>query len=48
MEDLLSKEHYCHKIHTSLMESSTPSPTIDNPPILQENLDPHFYDFLKI
>ena len=35
MEDLLSKEHYCYKIHTLLMESSAyPLPSIDDPAIL--------------
>ena len=28
MKDLLSKEHYCDKTHTLLMENSTP-PVID-------------------
>ena len=32
MKDLLGKEHYSYKIHTSLMQSSAPS-SIDNPPI---------------
>ena len=52
MKDLLSKEHYCLKIHTLLMKSSAPPPSIDNPPymddpppFLQENLDPPFYNF---
>ena len=54
MEDLLSKEHYCYKIHALLMKSSAYPTSIDNPPIwttppfLQENLDPLFYDFSKI
>ena len=57
MKDLLSKEHYCYKIHTLLMKSSAyPSPSIDtSPPIwatplpfLQENCDPPFYDFSDI
>ena len=45
MKDLLSKEHYCHKIHTLLMKSiAYPSPCTDPPPtpappFLQENLD---------
>ena len=30
MKDVLSKEHYCYKIHTSLMEDSA-RPSIDNP-----------------
>ena len=31
MEDLLSKEHYCYKIHGSLMTSSAYPPSVDNP-----------------
>ena len=31
MKDLLSKDHYCYKIHTLLMKSSAYSPSIDNP-----------------
>ena len=54
----MCKEHYCYKIHTSLMESSAsatfykqpplPSPYMDYPLIFIENLDLHFYDFSKI
>ena len=48
MKNLLSKEHYCYKIHTLLMKSSAyPHPSIDNPlyelprpSILQENPKP--------
>ena len=46
MKDLLSKEHYCYKIHTSLLESSAapfyrqPLPYMHYPPFLSENLDP--------
>ena len=52
-EKLLSKGHYCYKIHTSLIESSASS-SIDKPPyhltpsifarlpqFLPENLDPN-------
>ena len=44
MNDLLSQEHYCYKIHTSLTKSTAYPPSIDNPPIeitsqfLQKNL----------
>ena len=42
MKGLLSKEHYCYKIHT-LMERCAP-PSIDSsmayPSYLRENLDP--------
>ena len=57
MKDLLSKEHYCYKMHALALKRSAYSPSIDNtpimeyPPILQENLDPPpppFYDFSKI
>ena len=46
MKDLLSKEHYCYKMHALALKRSAYSPSIDNtpimeyPPILQENLDP--------
>ena len=33
MNDLLSKEHYCYKIHTLLTKSTAYPPSIDNPPI---------------
>ena len=33
MNDLLSQEHYCYKIHTSLTKSTAYPPSIDNPPI---------------
>ena len=32
MKALLSKEHYCYKIHTLLMKSSAYPPLIGNPP----------------
>ena len=54
MKGLLSKEHYCCKIHTLLRKSIAypffyRQPTyMDYPPFLQENLDPPFYDFSKI
>ena len=54
MKNLLSKEHYCYNtIYTLLMKSSAYPLSIDNPlyglpPFLQENLDPHFYDFSEI
>ena len=50
MQELLSKEHYCYKIDTSLMENSALSLPQTTPPIwitlpfLQENLD----DFSEI
>ena len=34
MKDLLSKEPYCYKIHTFLMESSALLTSIDNPSLL--------------
>ena len=54
MKGLLSKEHYCCKIHTLLRKSIAypffyRQPTyMDYPPFLQENLDPPFYGFSKI
>ena len=49
MKDLLTKKHYCYKVHTSLMTSSAYPPSVDNPlyglpqppppPFLQEKLD---------
>ena len=54
---MLSKEHYCYKIHTlTLMKSSVyppPPPLYGLPspsptPFSQENLDPPSYNFLKI
>ena len=47
---MLSKQHYCYKIHTLLMKGSDypPPPSIDNPhymdyfPFLQENVIPPF------
>ena len=42
MKDMLSKEHYCYKIHTSLMESSAP-PSIDSPLYGLIPPPPHFY-----
>ena len=52
MKDKLSKEHYCLKTHTLLMESSAYLPSIyihhmDYPSFLQKNLDLPFYDFSK-
>ena len=42
MKDLLSKEHYCYKIHTLLLKSSAyPLSPIWTIPILKENLEPH-------
>ena len=48
MKDIMSEEHYCYYIHTSLTENSAypPIPSIVNSPIWanlpfsQENLDP--------
>ena len=47
MKDLLSKEHYCYKIHTLMKGSAYPPfpPVLAPlyglpPPFLQENLDP--------
>ena len=58
MKDLLRKEHYCYKMHTSLMKNSASPPFYRQtpymvypqpaPPFLPENLDPPFYDFPKI
>ena len=56
MKDLLSKEHYCFKIHTLPMKDSAyipfgrQPPYMDYPPpFLQKNLEPpYLYDFLKI
>ena len=31
MKDLLTKRHYCYKVHTSLMTSSAYAPSVDNP-----------------
>ena len=55
MKDLLTKEHYCSKIHTLQTKEILASPpcSIDKPPIwitppfLQKNLDRPFYDFPK-
>ena len=58
MKDLLSKEHYCYKIHILLLKSSAyllfyrhPPPLplryMGYPLILQENLDPPLLRFLK-
>ena len=47
MEDLLSKEHYCYKIHTLLMESGAyPLPSIDTPPYM--DYPPHFHSKILI
>ena len=45
MEVLLSKEHYCYQIHILHTNEKQCLPTfiIDNPLILQENLDPAPY-----
>ena len=48
MNNLMSEEHYCYNIHTSLTKSSAYShfpsignhPIRTNPPFLQENIDP--------
>ena len=54
MKDLLSKEHYCCKTHTSLTKTSAfpllkTTPYMDYPPFLQEKFDPPpFFDFSKI
>ena len=43
MEDLLSKEHYCYKIHTLLMKSSAYTrPFYRHAPAISTN-PPHFY-----
>ena len=45
MDDLLSKEKHCYKIHASLTKSAGYPPSLDNPlkwitpQFLQENLD---------
>ena len=54
MKDLMSKDHYCYKIHTLLMNSSASPPSIDNPsymdspPVLTRKSLPLFYDFSKV
>ena len=56
MKNLLTKKHYCYKIHTSLMTSSAHPPSVDNPlygltPLphfYKKNLIAPFYDFSKI
>ena len=48
MKNLLSKQPFCLKILTSLMESyAPPPPSIENTQFLHENLDPPS-DFPKI
>ena len=55
MKDLLSKEHYCYKTHTLMRSIAYPVPSIDKPPspyldypsFLQENLDPPSMIFKK-
>ena len=57
MKDIMSEEHYCYYIHTSLTENSAypPIPSIVNSPVWanlpfsQENLDPSLslYNFHK-
>ena len=53
----LIKEHYCYKMHTSLMKISAysplpfcrqPPPIWISPPFLQENCDSLFYDLSKV
>ena len=58
MKDLLTKKHYCYKVHTSLMTSSAYPPSVDNPlygltpppppHFYKKNLIPPFNDFSKI
>ena len=51
MKDLLRKEHSSNKIHTLMKSSASPfykPPPPPPPPILQETVDPSFYDFSKI
>ena len=40
MKDLLSKKHYCYKIHALLVKSRAYTPSIENPLFLQEDLIP--------
>ena len=53
MKDLLIREHYCYKIHTSLMEKSGSFPLNRQPPymnypsFLLENLYPALLWFFK-
>ena len=56
MKGLLTKKHYCYKVHTSLMTSSAYPPSVDNPlyglpppppPFLQEKLDSALQLFFK-
>ena len=46
MKDLLSKEHYCYEIHTSLMKSSAYLFSIDTHPPIWATL--HFYKKILI
>ena len=49
MKDLLSKEYYCYKVHTSLTKSSAYPTSIDTHHFFKkENLGPPFCDFSKI
>ena len=53
MKDLLSKEHYCYKIHTSLSKSTGypacyKQPLYGLPPFLQENPDSPFLFFKNV
>ena len=53
MKDLMSKDHYCYKIHTLLMNSSASPPSIDNPiymdyPRFYKKIFALFYDFSKV
>ena len=50
MKHLMSKEHYCYKIHTITMKSSAYLPLLHRQPpdLYKKILIPPFYDFSKI
>ena len=52
MKELLSKEHYCYKQNPYIISEGhclpLPLPFIENRTLLQENLNPPFYDFSRL
>ena len=54
MKDLMSKDHYCYKIHTLLMNSSASPPFYRQPhlyglsPCFYKKIFALFYDFSKV
>ena len=55
MKDLLSKEHYCYKLHTLLMKNSAYPLFYSQPPYMvytrhfcKKKFNPLFCDFSKI